>query len=117
MSTLANEASGLVKYLDTTHLNANGQVTIPRQYRDALELEAGAPLAVLQIGDSLMLIPEQTLLIQLCNRIAQVFTRHNVGADEILAGLPEARERVFARIYPELAAEESSRKNKRKKRK
>ncbi|MGH9755427.1 MAG: AbrB/MazE/SpoVT family DNA-binding domain-containing protein [Blastocatellia bacterium] len=117
MSAVANEASGVVKYLDTTHLNSNGQIDIPAEYRDALSLEAGASLAVLQIGDGLMLIPEQNLLTQLCNRIAQVFTRHGASADEILAGLPEARERVFARLYPELAAEESSQKSKHRKRK
>jgi len=117
MSTAINEASGIVKYLDTTHLNANGQVAIPQEYRDALSLDAGAPLAVLQIGDSLMLIPGQNLLIQLCNRITQIFTRHGVSANEILAGLPEARERVFAQLYPDLATEESSRKSKRRKRK
>lgn len=117
MSMTANESSGIVKYLNTAHLNASGQIAIPQEYRDALSLETGAPLAVLQIGDGLMLIPEQNLLIQLCNRITQVFTRYGVGADEILAGLPEARERVFGRLYPELAAEESSQKSKHRKRK
>lgn len=117
MSAAASETSVLVRFLDTTRLNAKGQVAIPQEYCDALELEAGAQLAVVQIGGGLMLIPEQALLNQLCDRITRIFTRYGVTAEEVLAGLPEARERVFARLYPDLAAEESSRKSKRKKRK
>lgn len=117
MSAAAKETSVLVRFLDTTRLNAKGQIEIPSEYRDALELEAGAQLAVLQVGGGLMLIPEQSLMNQLCERITRIFTGYGVTAEEVLAGLPEARERVFARLYPDLAAEESSRKSKRRKRK
>jgi AbrB family looped-hinge helix DNA binding protein len=105
-----------IEFLSTTYLGEKGQLTIPKQYRDSLTLEAGAPIAVLQIGNGLLLIPEQARFRQLCDSIAEVFTRHDVTADELLATLPETREQVFSELYPELAQQEASRKAARKKR-
>ena len=47
-----------VGYLATTRLGEKGQMTIPKEFREALRLEAGAPISVLQFGPSLILIPE-----------------------------------------------------------
>lgn len=96
------EASLPIEFLSTTYLGEKGQLTIPKEYRDSLTLAAGAPIAVLQLGNGLLLIPEEARFRQLCNRIAQVFARHEVTAKELLATLPEAREHVFAELYPEL---------------
>ena len=99
---MATEAALPIEFLSTTYLGEKGQLTIPKQYRDSLTLAAGAPIAVLQLGSGLLLIPEEARFRQLCDRLAQVFARHEVTADDLLATLPEARERVFAKLYPEL---------------
>jgi bifunctional DNA-binding transcriptional regulator/antitoxin component of YhaV-PrlF toxin-antitoxin module len=95
-----------VEYLATARLGEKGQITLPKAYRDAVALETGAPITVLQVGSGLLLIPEHTRFRNLCDRIATTFARHGVQEQALLATLPEARARVVARHYPQLAAQE-----------
>jgi len=92
-----------VEYVAHTRIGEKGQLTIPKQYRDELRLETGAPVAVLRVGEGLMLIPEQTRFRALCESIASVMERRELTAADMLDSLPAARRRVFARRYPELA--------------
>ncbi len=96
-----------VTYLTTARLGEKGQLTVPKAYREATSLEAGAPITVLQLGMGLLLIPEHVRFRQLCDRVAQTFARHGIEAQDLLATLPEARERVVARHYPELLSPEA----------
>jgi len=95
-----------VQYLANTRIGEKGQLTIPKQYRDELGLDAGASVAVLRVGEGLMLIPEQNRFRTLCDSIASVFERRQFTPTALLDTLPEARQRVFARRYPELARQE-----------
>jgi bifunctional DNA-binding transcriptional regulator/antitoxin component of YhaV-PrlF toxin-antitoxin module len=92
-----------VAYLTTARLGEKGQLTLPKAYRDAVALDTGASITVLQVGSGLLLIPEDARFRALCDRVAAAFGRHGVQADALLATLPDARERVFARHYPSLA--------------
>jgi hypothetical protein len=53
-----------------------------------------------------MLIPQQNRFRILCESIASVFERCQITPADLLDTLPEARQRVFARRYPELAGQE-----------
>jgi len=99
---MASEAKLAVEYLTTTRLGEKGELTVPKEFRDALMLPAGAPIAVLRIGNGLILIPEHARFLELCDRVAAVFLRRGVGEKQILAGLPRARRRVYERRYPSL---------------
>ena len=96
-----------VAYLTTARLGEKGQLTVPKAYREAVALDAGAPITVLQLGAGLLLIPEHVRFRALCDRVAQTFACHGIEAQDLLAALPEARERVVARHYPELLSPES----------
>jgi AbrB family looped-hinge helix DNA binding protein len=95
-----------VEYVVNTRIGEKGQLTIPKQYRDDLGLGSGAPVAVLRIGEGLMLIPEQDRFRQLCESIASVFEGRQITPENLLDTLPLARERVFARRYPAVGAKE-----------
>ena len=92
----------LVEYLATTRLGERGTMTLPKQYRDALKLETGAPMTVLRIGDGLVLIPEQKRFDKLCDSIATRLENAGVTEATLQATLPEVREELTRKRYPEL---------------
>jgi bifunctional DNA-binding transcriptional regulator/antitoxin component of YhaV-PrlF toxin-antitoxin module len=93
-----------VAYLTTARLDEKGQITLPKAQCDAVALDPGAPITVLQVGSGLLLIPEEPRFRALCERIATTFARHGKQAQDVVETLPEARQQVFARHYPQLAA-------------
>ena len=98
-----------VEYVANSRIGEKGQLTIPKQYRDELGLSTGAPVAVLRVGEALILVPEQDRFRTLCESITSVFERRQVSPTDLLDTLPAARKRVFARRYPELAGQARSR--------
>lgn len=100
---MSSESTLPVEFLTTTQVGEKGQLTVPSEYREALQLEKGAQVAVLRLGGALLLIPEHAYFRQLCDRIASVFANLGITEADLLSTLPEARQRVFERRYPELA--------------
>ncbi len=88
-----------VEYMTTTKIGEKGQLTVPKQFRDDLGLGIGAPFAVLRLGDGLILLPEQRRFEQLCLQLSSSLTAAGLTSEDILATLPEARNRVYARRY------------------
>jgi AbrB family looped-hinge helix DNA binding protein len=95
--------SSTVEFLAMTTMGEKGQVTVPKEFRDALGLESGSPMAALRIGSGLLLLPEQERFRNLCDRIAGVLEASGVSPEEVISGLPEARNAVFEWVYPDLA--------------
>ncbi len=104
---MAAETEDTVEFLATTRLGEKGQLTIPKEYRQALALDPGSPIAVVRIGNALLLIPEEARFHDLCDRVARAFSSHGMTAAEVVSTLPEARERVYERLYPDLAKRKS----------
>lgn len=92
-------------------------MTVPSEYRDALQLEQGAQVAVLRLGGKLLLIPEHAHFRQLGDRIAGFFANVGLTEADLLATLPEARQRVFERRYPAIAKSAKKRRSKVRKKK
>jgi AbrB family looped-hinge helix DNA binding protein len=88
-----------LEYLTTTRIGEKGQVTVPKQFRQDLGLEAGAPFAVLRLGDALILLPEQQRFEQMCQQVSARLMKAGLTPEIVLATLPEARKRVYERIY------------------
>jgi bifunctional DNA-binding transcriptional regulator/antitoxin component of YhaV-PrlF toxin-antitoxin module len=102
-------AAKLVEYLATTRLGERGTMTLPKEYRDALKLETGAPLTILRVGNGLILMPEQQRFEQLCESIAARLENAGITEAALQATLPEVREQLVRRRYPELFAGDSQR--------
>ena len=88
-----------LEYLTTTKIGEKGQLTVPKQFREDLGLGNGAPFAVLRLGDGLILLPEQQRFEQLCQQVSSSLTAAGLTSGDLLATLPEARNRVYARRY------------------
>jgi len=93
-----------LEYLTTTKIGEKGQLTVPKQFREDLGLGNGAPFAVLRLGDGLILLPEQRRFEHLCQRVSASLTSAGLAPEDVLATLPEARERVYARRYAKKAS-------------
>src|SRR6266849_608455 len=102
-----------VEYVTTTKIGEKGQFTVPKQFREDLGLEIGAPFAVLRLGDGLILLPEQRRFEQLCKRVRSSLTVAGLTSKEIRATIPEARYRVYARRYGTKRADSVSRRHSR----
>ena len=97
------------EFMGTTKIGEKGQLTVPKQFREDLDLAAGAPFAVLRVGNGLILLPEHQRFEQLCARVTSVLAHGGVQPQELLATLPEARKRVFTRHYGAPIAKENGR--------
>lgn len=97
-----------VKYLATARLGKCGTMTLPKEYRDELNLETGTTLTVLRIGDGLILMPEQKHFEQVCDSIAARLENAGVTEAVLQTTLPEVREQLMKRRYPKLFAGEKS---------
>ena len=76
-----------VEFLTTAQVGEKGQLTVPSEYRGALQFEKGAEVAVLRLGGALLLIPEHAYFRQLCDRIASVFLNLDITEADILSKL------------------------------
>lgn len=88
-----------LEYLTTTKIGEKGQLTVPKQFREDLGLGNGSPFAVLRLGDGLILLPEQRRFDHLSQKISSALTNAGLKTEAILATLPAARQRVYARRY------------------
>ncbi len=103
-----------LEYLTTTKIGEKGQLTVPKQFREDLGLGAGAPFAVLRLGDGLILLPEHQRFEHFCQRVSSALSGVGVTPSALMATLPQARERVFQRRYgvptaPKVASRRRSR--------
>ena len=105
-----------LEYLATTKIGEKGQITVPKQFREDLGLENGAPFAVLRLGDGLILVPEQRRFERLCQEISSILTNGGVTREDLLATLPEVRDRLYARHYGKKSAGETERPRPRRRR-
>ena len=88
-----------LEYLTTTKIGEKGQLTVPKQFREDLGLANGSPFAVLRLGDGLILLPEQQRFERLCQQVGARLTAAGLGAEELLATLPEVRNRAYTSRY------------------
>jgi AbrB family looped-hinge helix DNA binding protein len=98
-----------LEYLTTTKIGEKGQLTVPKQFREGLRLGMGAPFAVLRLGDGLILLPEQRRFDQLCEKVSATLTAAGLTSEDLLATLPDARARVYARRYEKKLSNGASR--------
>jgi antitoxin component of MazEF toxin-antitoxin module len=103
-------AERLVEYLATTRLGERRMMTLPKEYCDALKLEAGAPVTVLRVGDGLIIMPEQKRFEQVCDSLAARLENSGITEAALQSKLPETRRQIAERRYPKLFANKPAKK-------
>jgi AbrB family looped-hinge helix DNA binding protein len=89
----------VLEYLTTARIGKKGQITVPRQFRKSLDLRKGARITLLRLGQGLILIPEQKRFESRYRRVIAVLAEARIRPRDLLATLPMARQRIFARRY------------------
>ncbi|BBD55185.1 MULTISPECIES: AbrB/MazE/SpoVT family DNA-binding domain-containing protein [Planktothrix] len=75
-------------------LGQKGEITIPQVIQDSLNINEGDHLILLQIGDLIVLTPQQPQVPQLIDQIATLMENENVSLTDLLAGLEAEREMI-----------------------
>jgi bifunctional DNA-binding transcriptional regulator/antitoxin component of YhaV-PrlF toxin-antitoxin module len=76
-------------------LGQGGEITIPQLLQDALKVDRGDMLVLLQIGNLIVLAPKQPQVPQLIDRIVTIMENENVDLTDLLAGLEAEREAIW----------------------
>jgi AbrB family looped-hinge helix DNA binding protein len=101
----------IVQFLATTIIGEKGQLTVPKQFRDDLRLEPGAPVTVLRMGNGLILIPEQERLENLCKRVSDAMLGAGITPESVLETLPDVRKQLYEERYGAIKAGGKSRRS------
>lgn len=89
----------IVEFLGSTTIGEKGQLTVPKQFRDDLKLKPGAPVAILRVGNGLILVPEQERFERLCARVSEALSAAGVTVESALESLPEIRRQIYENRY------------------
>ncbi len=95
-----------ISHVTTGFLGEQGQMILPKEFREAHHLEPGDPITILQFGNQLILIPEKALFTELSNSLAAKLEQAGITEEELQESLAETRLEVAKEHYPELFADE-----------
>jgi len=90
-------------------LDSKGRFSFAKQLRQSLGVEPGSTVAWVKVGDAVLLVPQDKHLAHLMDAAARIMDRAGIGADDMLAMLPETRAEVVAEHYGEAFLDELER--------
>lgn len=91
-----------MSHVITAPLGEQGQMILPKEFREVNQLEPGDPIAMIQVGNQLILIPEKARFVQLGDSIASRLDEAGITEEMLQEGLSETREEIAREWYPEL---------------
>lgn len=76
-------------------LRQRGQITMPREVRDRLNVNEGDMLTLVRAGSVLILIPKRPVVPVLADRIVELMEKDGVTLADLLLGLEEERAAIY----------------------
>lgn len=76
-----------------------GQLTIPKEVREALKLENETQLNVFVVGRCLVMTPKPLLRASLAKEVEKTMKAQGLGLEDLLGSLKEQRRRYNQEIY------------------
>ncbi len=83
----------------TAEIKARGQLTIPKKIRVMSRLEEGQVVSIIPVGDSVIVTPKRIELDDARREIKRILKEAGMTPEDLLAGLKEAREKLYQRTY------------------
>ena len=76
-------------------LRQRGQITVPREVRDRLNVNEGNTLTLVQVGSTLILAPKHPVVPLLADRFVELMEKEGVTLADLLLGLEEERAAIY----------------------
>ena len=92
-------SSSVGEALATTKIGENGQVTVPKKLRRGLHLVPGSSVAMIRMGDALILLPQQDDFERATGEMQTILANAGITTEVVLATLPATRHRLFKQRY------------------
>lgn len=80
--------------LEMARMGSDGEVILPTSYRDAEHLVPGAMVAMVQVGDTLVLAPVDDRFSSVTGRLEAAMLSAGANIDEIIAAAASARTEI-----------------------
>lgn len=80
-------------------IGQKGEITIPQVVQDSLNVNEGDMLILVQIGNLILLTPQQPKVPELIDQITTLMENENVYLNDLLAGLEAEREAINREQY------------------
>ena len=87
--------------LSIVRLNEKGQLTIPAEYRREHDLERDSTLAVIQLGEALILAPIDEMLTKITERMEAAMRGAGVTVEELMEETLAARAEIVREEFGE----------------
>lgn len=83
----------------TTSIKSRGQLTIPKQVRNAGQLDEGQVVSIIPIGDSIIITPKRLALDDARREIKKILKTTGHSLEELMEGLKAEREALYRETY------------------
>jgi len=72
-----------------------GQIVIPKDVLNSLQVNEGQTLNLLQIGELVLLVPKQPQVTSLAKSFISLMAVNNVSLNDLLEGLQQERQAIW----------------------
>jgi AbrB family looped-hinge helix DNA binding protein len=93
------------RIVSITRLGAKGQLTIPAEYRRALALSGDAAMVIVQVGDALVIVPQDEALETVTQRLEARMQSAGSDVEDLMAAAAEARAEIVREEFGVTAEE------------
>ncbi|HEY7218864.1 MAG TPA: hypothetical protein VH985_10780 [Candidatus Binatia bacterium] len=91
--------TGTARPIEAIRIGEKGNIAVPPRYRKRHKLSKGSEVLLVQLGETLMVVPTDVPLFRLCERIQDALAGRGVSVEQALKNLGKIRRRRFQRLY------------------
>ena len=92
-------AQAAVRPIEAIRVGEKGRIAVPPKYRKLHKLSKGSEVFLIQLGETLMVVPTDLTFDHLCERIRQALTGRGIPVGQALKNLTSVRRRRYQSLY------------------
>ena len=90
---------GTARPIEAIRVGEKGRIMVPPKYRKLHKLSKGSEVLLIQLGETLMVVPSDMTLDHLCGRIQEALMGRRISVGQALKNLARVRRRRFKSLY------------------